>query len=144
MACSYGMAYADDGVRHVVLECVDEVQEVAAVVVPACCCCVSLSAINDRSIDTSISTRLIRGREKFTIRSENLLVQDPALSLAGYICNPDPPHASPFRSQPLIQVVPEGFVEFFGEAIGVGADEGDIACFWAGVIFGDVLVDVEA
>ena len=83
-------------------------------------------------------------KKQFTIRSEDFLVENPALSLAGYICNPNPPHASPFRSQSLIRVVPEGFVEFFGEAIGVGADEGDIACFWAGVIFGDVLVDVEA
>jgi hypothetical protein len=51
MACSYGMAYADDGVWHVVLECVDEVQEVAAVVVPACCV---VSRCQPSMIDSSI------------------------------------------------------------------------------------------
>lgn len=36
MACSHTVADADDGVRHFVLESVDEVEEVAAVVPPAC------------------------------------------------------------------------------------------------------------
>ena len=54
MACSYGMAYADDGVWHVVLECIDEVQEVAAVVVPACCPNqLYLSAMIDPCFDSS-------------------------------------------------------------------------------------------
>jgi hypothetical protein len=72
MACSYGMAYADDGVRHVVLECVDEVQEVAAVVVPACCV---VSRCQPSMIDPSIHLSLLD-----QVKKEKNLPSGPRIS----------------------------------------------------------------
>ena len=52
--CPYAVPDSNDGVRHIVLECVDEVQEVAAVVVPACCPNqLYLSAMIDPCFDSS-------------------------------------------------------------------------------------------
>ena len=87
-------------------------------------------------------TKTIKRTRTLTVRPQNPLIENTALSLAGYIRHPDPPDRSALGLEFFVQVVPEGLVAFFREAVGLRPDDRDVAGFGGGVGFGDVLLDV--
>lgn len=108
---SKGMSNANNGAGHIGAEDVDHMQQIAGVVVPA---------------------RII---------AHGVLIQNTAVAL---VCDVGDPYATdpkPVRFGRLIQLRPEGLVQLFGKAIGMGAYDSDIARLRIRVILGDVLLD---
>lgn len=90
------MAYTDNGMRHLVLELIDEEEKIAAVIPPGCW------IWSQRTSRWSLDMR----RGKCTIRSKNLFIQHSTLTLIHRIGNPYAPDLTPFGLQCIVEGIP--------------------------------------
>lgn len=108
-----GVPDGDQRPRHRVAEHVGHVQQVPRVVVP-------------------------RG-----VVALRVLIQHAAVPLVRDVGDPDPADAKPVGFRGGVEVRPQRLVELLGEAVGVGADDGDVAGLGGGVVDGRVLLHAQ-
>ena len=78
------------------------------------------------------------------VGAEEVLVQYGRFALHGDVGDPDGADAEAGMGLAgQVQLVPEGLVQFFREAIGVAADDGDVAGLGRRIVKGRVLSDGE-
>lgn len=103
------MADANQRPRHFVSLEINQVQEISWVVVPA------------------------------GVISQQWFVQYAAQTLLCYVGYPDPPDAETIFLGPSMYIIPQGLVEFLGEAACVGPNDGDVSWLRVWIVLGYVL-----
>lgn len=61
--------------------------------------------------------------------------------MPGYVCDPDAADSESLRGGAGDDTLPEWFVEFLWETVGMGCYDCYVAGLWGGIVAGDVLLD---
>lgn len=83
-----------------------------------------------------------RGLCARTVIAQFVFVEDTALTLPGAVGDEDLADAYAMALELVIQILPQRLIELLGKAVGMGADDGDVAPLRVRVALGGVLLDV--